>query len=166
MTNSRWLRKQLDPDAVYSSIQDLFASFGPPYGAADNKIVPNGFFWSSLAINVLLRSREHSDEPTQDQCVKNEEEITKYSYLHTETSMLMLGLMVLSWLKVNIKRKTEHGHCHNPRHRATDANKSANCPFGSDFHRDLYNDYLLILKDFVRDMEGRAPTSVSLSNQE
>jgi hypothetical protein len=87
------------------SIQDTFASFGPPFGAADNKIIPNGFFWSSLAINTLLHSREYSNEPTQNQCSDKEDEITQYGYLHTETGMLMLGIMVLSWLKVNLKKK-------------------------------------------------------------
>ena len=110
LTNPKWFKKELDSDAFYSSIQDIFASFGPPYGAADNKIIPNGFFWSSLAVNVLLRSREYSDEPTQNQCSNKEDEITQYSYLHTETVMLMLGIMVLSWLKVNLKKKTENGY--------------------------------------------------------
>ena len=87
------------------AIQDIFAAFGPPYGAADNKIIPNGFFWSSLAINVILHSQEYSDEPSQNQCNNKEEEVTRYSYLHTESTMLMLGLMALSWLKVNLKKK-------------------------------------------------------------
>lgn len=165
MTNSRWLKKQLDPDAFYSSIQEIFTSFGPPYGAADNKIVPNGFFWSSLAINVLLQSREYSDEPTQDQCGTKEEEITRYSYLHTDTGMMILGLMVLSWLKVNLKKKTESGHCRNPIHKTTNADKSASCPVGSNFHRDVYNDYLLILNNFVNSLEDYAPTSISSSTQ-
>lgn len=32
--------------------------------------------------------------------------------------MLMLGLMALSWLKNNLKKKTENGHCHNSIQRA------------------------------------------------
>ena len=166
LTNSKWLKKQLDSDAFYSSIQEIFASFGPPFGAADNKIVPNGFFWSSLAINALLQSREYSDEPTQNQCGGKEDEITQYSYLHTETSMLILGLMVLSWLKVNIQKKAENGYCHNPIHRTADTTKSTNCLFGSTFHRDLYNDYLLILNDFVTHMGDFTPTQLSSSTHE
>jgi hypothetical protein len=63
LVNPKWFNKQPDSDAFFSSIQDVFASFGPPYGAADNKIIPNGFFWSSLAVNVLLHSREYSTGP-------------------------------------------------------------------------------------------------------
>ena len=164
LTNPNWFKKQLDSDAFYSSIQDVFASFGPPYGAADNKIIPNGFFWSSLAINILLHSREYSNEPTQNQCSNKEDEITQYSYLHTETGMLMLGIMVLSWLKVNLKKKTENGHCLNSLHTRTDTNKSASCPIGSNFHRDLYNDYASILEDFVKSVRACTPTPISSSS--
>ncbi|HZA71070.1 MAG TPA: hypothetical protein VE548_15350 [Nitrososphaeraceae archaeon] len=163
MTNPKWFKKQLDSDALYSSIQDTFASFGPPFGAADNKIIPNGFFWSSLAVNVLLHSREYSNEPTQNQCSNKEDEITQYSYLHTETGMLMLGIMVLSWLKVNLKKKTENGHCHNSLHISADTNKSASCPIGSNFHKGLYNDYASILEDFVKSVRACTPTPISSS---
>jgi len=165
LANPKWFKKQLDPDAFYSSIQDVFASFGPPYGAADNKIIPNGFFWSSLAINVLLQSREYSDEPTQNQCSNKEDEITQYSYLHTETGMLMLGIMVLSWLKVNLKKKTENGHCYNSLHTRTETNKSASCSIGSNFHKDLYIDYISILEDFVSSVRACTPTPITSSNQ-
>ena len=163
MTNPKWFKKQLDSDALYSSIQDTFASFGPPFGAADNKIIPNDFFWSSLAVNVLLHSREYSNEPTQNQCSNKEDEITQYSYLHTETGMLMLGIMVLSWLKVNLKKKTENGHCHNSLHISADTNKSASCPIGSNFHKGLYNDYASILEDFVKSVRACTPTPISSS---
>lgn len=166
MTNSKWFKKQLDPDAFYSSIEEAFASFGPPYGAADNKIVPNGFFWSSLAVNVLLHSREYSDEPTQNQCSNKEDEITQYTYLHTETAMLMLGVMVLSWLKVQLKKKTENGHCHNSLHTRTDTSKSASCHIGSNFHRNLYKDYVSILEDFVKSVSACTPTPISSSSSQ
>jgi hypothetical protein len=166
LTNPRWFKKQLDPEAFYSSIQDIFAAFGPLYGAADNKIIPNGFFWSSLAINTILSSQEYSDEPTQNQCSNKGEEITQYSYLHTESAMLMLGLMVLAWLKVNLKKKTENGHCHNPIHKAAGTNKPAACPIGSNFHRDLYNNYISILEDFVSSVKRCTPTPISSSSSQ
>jgi hypothetical protein len=166
LPNPRWFKKELAQDAFYSAIQEIFAGFGPPYGAADNKIIPNGFFWSSLAINVILRSREYSDEPSQNQCSNKGEEITQYSYLQSESAMLMLGLMVLSWLKVNLEKKTENGHCHNPIHKAKETNKSTSCPIGSNFHRDLYNDYTSILEDFVSSVKNSSPTSISSSSQE
>jgi hypothetical protein len=141
-------------------MQDIFESFGPPYGAAENKILPNGFFWSSLGISAILRSREYSNEPTQNQCSNKEEEITRYSYLDTESAMLMLGIMVLSWLKINLTKKTENGHCHNSIHKAKDTNKQASCSIGSNFHRDLYSDYTSILEDFVNNIKGSTPIAI------
>jgi len=44
LSNQPWFKKQLEPDAFYFAIRDVFAAFGPPYGAADNKIIPNDFF--------------------------------------------------------------------------------------------------------------------------
>jgi hypothetical protein len=79
--------------------------------------------------------------------------------------MLMLGLMTLSWLKVNLKKKTENGHCHNPIDRATETNKSASCPTGSNFHRDLYNDYISILEDFVNSVKTYTPAPISSSQK-
>jgi hypothetical protein len=32
---------------------------------------------------------------------------------------MMLGLIVLSWIKVNLRKKTENGHCYNPNHIST-----------------------------------------------
>jgi hypothetical protein len=77
----------------------------------------------------------------------------------------MVGLMALSWLKVNLKKKTENGHCHNPIHKAKDTNKPASCPIGSNFHRDLYSDYISILEDFVNNVRDSAPSQISSSSQ-
>ena len=62
--------------------------------------------------------------------------------------------MVLSWVKVNLKKKTENGHCHNPTHRTTQTNKTANCPIESDFHGKLYSDYISMLEDFVESLKA------------
>jgi hypothetical protein len=69
----------------------------------------------------------------------------------------MLGIMVLSWLKVNLKKKTENGHCHNSLHSTVESNKSASCSIGSNFHNNLYNDYASILEDFVRSVRASTP---------
>ena len=77
--------------------------------------------------------------------------------------MLMLGIMVLSWLKVNLKKKTENGHCHNSIHVQTKTNESANCQIGSNFHRDLYNDYTSVLEDFVKNLRTSTPNPIASS---
>src|SRR5947209_20529709 len=92
MTAERWFNRHFNnPEDFYSSVEELFGQFGPPYGAADNKIIPNGFFWSSLAINVLLKSREYSASPTQKECSSKDEEFIQYSFMHTETHFIHVG---------------------------------------------------------------------------
>lgn len=44
------------------------------------------------------------------------EEITQYSFMHTEITLFMLAVTVLSWLTIDLEKKTENGHCHNPAH--------------------------------------------------
>ena len=165
LANPKWFKKQTRSRCLLLINPRRICIFWTSIRTADNKIIPNGFFWSSLAINVLLQSREYSNEPTQNQCSNKEDEITQYSYLHTETGMLMLGIMVLSWLKVNLKKKTENGHCYNSLHTRTETNKSASCSIGSNFHKDLYIDYISILEDFVSSIRACTPTPMTSSNQ-
>ncbi len=82
-----------------------------------------------------------------------------YSYIHNETTMMMLGLIVLSWLKVNLEKKTENGHCHNPTHKST-STKPANCPVGSIFHKQLYDDFTNVLEDLLRMVKDCKPTPI------
>ena len=72
--------------------------------------------------------------------------------------------MTLSWLKINIKKKAENGHCHNPAHEPK-VNKPTGCSIGSKFHKRLY-DYLRILEDFVKASRESSPTALpSLSKK-
>jgi hypothetical protein len=153
MTNERWFRRHFNsPEDFYSTVEELFGQFGPPYGGADNKIIPNGFFWSSLAINVLLKSREYSATPTQKECSSKDEEITQYSFMHTETTLFMLAVTVLSWLTIDLKKKTENGHCRNPVHTQAE---NTYCSIGSQFHKQLCSDYINILEDFLNTIKDR-----------
>jgi hypothetical protein len=43
--------------------------------------------------------------------------------------MFVLDLITLSWLKTNIKKKTENGHCRNPAHELKE-NKPTGCSIG------------------------------------
>lgn len=77
----------------------------------------------------------------------------------------MLGLTGLQWLKVILMKKVENGHCHNSIHIITETTKPVGCPIGSNFHRELYNDYTSILEDFVNNVKACTPTSISSSSQ-
>jgi hypothetical protein len=79
--------------------------------------------------------------------------------------MLMLGLMVLSWFKINVKKKTDKGHCHNPTHEPGTETRPANCPIGSGFHSKLYSDYIAILEDFLNKVKNCAPTPIQSTTE-
>jgi hypothetical protein len=70
--------------------------------------------------------------------------------------------MALSWLKVNIKKKTENGHCRNPIHKTTE-NKPAGCSIGSKFHKALYDDYQSLLENFISIVNDCTPVPITLS---
>lgn len=53
---------------------------------------------------------------------------------------------------------------HNSLHGTPETNKSASCLIGSNFHKDLYNDYTSILEDFVRNVRACTPTLISSSS--
>ena len=159
MTDEKWFKRHFNnPEDFYSAVEELFGQFGHPYGAADNKIIPNGFFWSSLAINVLLKSREYSASPTQKECSSKDEDFIQYSFMHTETNLFMLAITALSWLSIDLKKKAENGHCHNPIHIQAE-NKPAYCSIGSKFHQQLYSDYVKVLEDFLNTIKQRAQLS-------
>jgi hypothetical protein len=73
--------------------------------------------------------------------------------------------MTLSWLKINIKKKTENGHCHNPAHEPK-VNKPIGCSIGSKFQKRLYDDYLKILEDFVKAARESSPTALPSVSKE
>jgi hypothetical protein len=64
-----------------------------------------------------------------------------------ETVMLIAGLTCLSWLSVNIKRKTEERHCKSPKHQLKDGH--AYCSIGMEFHRKLYDDLLKVVQEIA-----------------
>ena len=84
-----------------------------------------------------------SATPTQKECSSKDEQITQYSFMHTETTLFMLAITVLSWLTIDLKKKTENGYCHNPVHTQA---KNTYCSIGSQFHG---SDYKNILEDFL-----------------
>lgn len=164
MEKIRWFTKEVDPDALYDDLEQLFTQCGWPFVIAENKVIPNGLFWSSLVGIVMQRSIEYSATPMQDQCSNDINKATSYGGYNYETNMFILGLMALSWLKGNIKKKTENGHCRNPIHKTTE-NKPARCSIGSKFHRGLYDDYQSLLEDFVSIVKDCTPIPIRSSKE-
>jgi hypothetical protein len=165
MNEQKWFSKEIDADRFYTVIEDLFSQWGPPFVIAKMQIIPNGMFWSLLLYKIIELGQEYSANPIQKECNNNEEYATVYGAYSIETTMFVLGLMTLSWLKINIKKKTENGHCHNPSHEPKE-NQPTACSIGSKFHKRLYDDYVRILDDFVKVSGESSPTALpSLSKK-
>jgi hypothetical protein len=87
----------------YTVIDDLFRQVGPPFVLANMQIVQNGMFWSRLLYRIIKLGQEYSANPTH---CNNEEYATVYGPYNIEIAMFVLALLDLSWLKINIKKKT------------------------------------------------------------
>jgi hypothetical protein len=161
MNKEKWFSKEIDAGRFYTVIDDLFRQVGPPFVLAKMQIVPNGMFWSLLLYKIIELGQEYSANPIQKEC-NNNEDATAYGGYNIETTMFVLGLMTLSWLKINIKKKTENGYCRNPDHEPKE-NKPTGCSIGSKFHKQLYNDYLKVIGNFLK--VSRESSPIALSDQ-
>jgi len=68
MDEVRWFNKNVDTDVLYRDLEQLFTQCGWPFVIAENKVIPNGLFWSSLTGIVIQRSTEYSGTPIQNRC--------------------------------------------------------------------------------------------------
>lgn len=82
----------------------------------------------------------------------------KYDGGNTEYQMWAWAVFFMSWTLRNLKGKVEVGHCRNPNHKhRSDINDNMNCPHGSKFHLDFYNDCLKSFKDIIHSAENNPP---------
>jgi len=153
MATEKWLNKQISPDTFYKDIKDVLDQFKGPFPITE--------LFSLLPNKVIQRTVEYCTTPVQKECSITHP--TRYDPCSTETIMLMLGLMALSWFKLNIKEKTKKGHCHNPVHEPVTETRPANCSIGSRFHSTLYDDYIAILEDFLIKVKNCTPTPIYAS---
>jgi hypothetical protein len=113
----------------------------------------------NLLYKIIELEQEYSATPIQKECSNNEEYATAYGPYNIETVMFVLGLITLSWFKINIKKKTENGHCRNPAHESKE-NKPTGGSIGSKFHKQLYDNYLKVIEEFVKVSRESSPTAL------
>src|ERR671915_749510 len=118
MDEQKWLRKAFVIEPCYIEIQKLIEQYGPPSVFLNGRPIYNAAFLIEFFNLALKNGSEYSLPPQQKECYKDN--ITEYNYGNMETIMLMIGLTSLSWLSLNIERKTEEGHCKNPSHDLKD----------------------------------------------
>jgi hypothetical protein len=157
-----WLNSFPDPNIFYEDIEALITITGGPAGNTSRGIVvPNLNFLMGLAYIAATRGNEFGTSPSQIQC--DPANPTGYGPINVETMMLMLGLISLSWLKVNIKKKTQNGHCRNRSHSQTGP---AMCSIGSAFHKELYDDLASIVRQLVSKLEDCTPNVITVKDSD
>jgi hypothetical protein len=141
---------------VCIDIQEIISQYGSPIVIIDNRHTINAAFLGALVNLAIQKEAEYSALPVQNKC--DTINFTKYDYASVETIMLMTGLISLSWLSINIKKKTEDGHCHNPTHELK--NGHPYCEIGSKFHRKLFDDLVRILQELTGDVKACTPNVI------
>lgn len=155
-----WLTSLPDPNILYEDIEALFTTTGGPLIlTSKGLIIPNLNFFVGLANLSLVRGSEYSTTPSQNLC--DPANATGYGPANIETMMLSLGLISLSWLKVNVKKKTENGHCRNPNHTLPPM-----CNFGSSFHRELYDDLISLMTKLVSNLKECIPNVITVADSD
>jgi hypothetical protein len=61
------------------------------------QIIPNGMFWSLLLYKTIEQGQEYSANPIH--VITMKKYATVYAPYNIETTMFLLGLMTLAWLK-------------------------------------------------------------------
>ena len=153
MEEQKWLKRPFNIEPCYVEIQELVEHRGPLLVLLNNSPIYNASFLVELVKLALKKGLEYSFQPKQEECDK--ENITGYGPGDMETVMLMIGLICFSWLSLNIKRKTDEGHCRNPKHPLKDGH--AYCSIGKGFHGKLYDDLLRILEEITHSMKVNTP---------
>lgn len=153
----KWFNKIPDPNVFYDDVEALIRTTGRTLGVTTKGLTyPDLNFLVGISNLSVARGREYSQAPTQDTCSSTHP--TQYNFTSAETMMFMLGIISLSWLSINIKKKTEDGHCHNPAH--TDSPRK--CSTGSSFHKELYDDLFVAISNIVAKLQASPPNVITL----
>jgi hypothetical protein len=154
MSDTKWLKKDIDVESFYNSIQELIGT----RPTLDKEFM--NIFFSKIQEKV----EEYVGQQKQDKC--DPYNPTIYVKSHFEPFFWILGLMCLSWLTVDLKKKIIFGDCHNPNHNLVAGHPY--CKLGSQFHKGFYDSVFNTIKrleDFAYEetpnpIEGKATTNL------
>ncbi|MDP9287468.1 MAG: hypothetical protein M3P08_04640 [Thermoproteota archaeon] len=74
-----------------------------------------------------------------------------------------LGLISLSWLVVNLKKKTIEGHCPNRNHKLIEGHPK--CHVGNEFHKGFYNALANTLNELANFGSIQTPDAIGSETQ-
>src|SRR5919106_4475767 len=105
------LKKDLDVEGLYSAVE---------------AIPKDVRFLAGLTNLVWVQANEYLEPTVEDTCLSinppppnSKRKSTRYDASYFEYLMWMTSLASMSWLLTNVKKKSEHGQCHNPIHKET-----------------------------------------------
>jgi hypothetical protein len=146
--------KRQDIDTILTSIQNDVQSF-LEWIRNDLKQRPssdhiyNPLFLLKLWDLSIKESTNYLENRDKDECALH------YHQYGLEYLMWMLSLTSLSWMIENLKGKTEVGSCHTHRE-----NTQKPCSLSSQFHKELYDDYIYTIKRVLNHGEANPPIVV------
>jgi hypothetical protein len=143
------LKKDLNPELFYNDINNLISK-NIVDGSPNSTIFANDI--SKLANE---RSKEFFNSRYNRDCR------VEYTDYHTEYMICMIALMSMSWSIVNLRNKTENGHCQNntPDHRHPNKNPPL-CHSGSQFHKEFYDDLIISFENILNKARSNSPEAL------
>lgn len=164
MSRQNWIKKNLDLESFYKEVNDIFDK----RGSLEEKI-GRGRILELVFLDMLwLKAQQKVDEyigiQSENQC--SVENPVQYTSGHFEPILWMLGLISLSWLIVNLKSKTEDGHCYNKTlHQSNlDTHGHPMCSICSTFHKGFYDSLLSTLNQLVEFGSAQNPSVIDGEN--
>lgn len=109
--------------------------------------------WPTLTEDLLNSSRVIQERKSKDCCIE-------YKSGSPEIRFWDLALICTSWILEILKQKTQKGHCNNIDHKHGEK-EPRDCKLGYDFHLQMYNDCLSLLRNVISIAEKNPPRELT-----
>jgi hypothetical protein len=156
MKERKWIKKNLDLESFYNDVQNIFEKRGSLQEKVGRGAILDLVFMNLLSSTAQDKVDEYIGVETENRC--SVQCPTVYGSGHFEPILWMLGLISLSWLTINLKKKTEDGHCQNPDHKLFQGHPY--CNIGSEFHRGFYDALLETLNVLTTYVHEQTPNVI------
>jgi hypothetical protein len=108
---------------------------------------------NNFAIDLLNSALTSVPQKDDEECH------LEYHIGSMEHRMWSLGLLSMSWILANLKRKVTNGHCNNINHNHGEL-EPRQCHRGSSFHDEMYKECLNSFKNRLQIAEENPPRLV------
>ena len=147
------LREKVDVEDIYKAFEAIHK---------------DARFLAGLTDLVWKKSDEYLEPMVENTCITirpppsgSDGSPTTYDTATYEYLMWMNSLVSMAWLLINIKNKTEHGHCHNPIHNESQKQIGyTNCVTGSAYHVRFYENIVSSLEQLLKYANEHRPNTI------